>query len=138
MKQQPVYTEYHPKWYRTRVSTYWWFFRWVYLKFILRELSSIFVAYFVVIILLQLNALTKGPKAYADFQEWLKSPLLVALNGISFLFLLYHTITWFNAAPRAMAVYLGGKRVSDLMIALPNYIAWLVISAVLAWIILGG
>jgi fumarate reductase subunit C len=138
MKQTPAYTEYHPKWYRTRVSTYWWTSRWAYLKFILRELSSIFVAYFVVILLLQIHALTRGPEAYAEWQEWLRRPLPIALNGISFLFVLYHTITWFNAAPKAMALHMGGKRVPDLLIVLPNYLAWLVISAVLAWIILGG
>ena len=40
----PQYTEYHPRWYRKRVSTYWWMGSWKYMKFILRELSSIFVA----------------------------------------------------------------------------------------------
>src|SRR5262245_13964362 len=131
MKQTPAYTEYHPKWYRTRVSTYWWTSRWAYLKFILSELSSIFAAYFVAIILMQIHALIKGPEAYAEFQEWLRRPFVIALNGISFLFVLYHTITWFNAAPKAMAVYMGGKRVPDLLITLPNYVAWVVVSAVL-------
>src|SRR5438132_766531 len=44
------YTEYHPRWYRTRVSTWWWLARWPYLKFILREISSVFVAWFVVVV----------------------------------------------------------------------------------------
>ena len=41
MSQAPAYTEYHPRWYRRRVSTYWWMGRWSYLVFILRELSRI-------------------------------------------------------------------------------------------------
>ncbi len=136
MKRNPAYSEYHPKWYRTRVSTYWWSREWDYLKFILRELSSIFVAYFVVILLLQIRALVNGPLAYTAFQEWLRSPLLVMLNTVSFFFVLFHTITWFNLAPKAMVVRLRGKRVSSQLIVAINYLAWLTTSVVLAWLIL--
>ena len=138
MSQTPAYTEYHPRWYRRRVSTYWWTRSWPYLKFILRELSSIFVAYFVVITLLQLRALARGPEAYAAFQAWLSTPLMLTLNLIAFLFVLFHTITWFNLAPRAMVVRVRGKRVPDLVIAGQNYLAWLAISAVVAWFLLRG
>ena len=86
MSRTPVYTEYHPRWYRPRVSTYWWIRKWPYLKFILRELSSVFVAYFVVLTLLLIRALIQGPESFARFQEWLKSPPLIALNAISFFF----------------------------------------------------
>jgi fumarate reductase subunit C len=135
-KEATQYTTYHPRWYRTRVSTYWWLWKWYYLKFVLRELSSIFVAYFVVITLLQIHSLSRGPEAYARFEERMGNPLMIALNAISFLFLLLHVITWFNLAPRAMAVRLGGKRVPEILIAGSNYAAWLVASAAVAWFIL--
>ena len=125
-----------PQWYRGRVSTYWWLGPWPYLKFILRELSSVFVAWFVVVLLLLVRAVSKGPEAYVEFQAWMKSPLLIALNLVSLFFVLLHTITWFNLAPKAMAVRLGGKRVPDLLISGPNYVAWLLISAAVAWLIL--
>ncbi len=131
------YTAYHPRWYRTRVSTYWWLWKWDYLKFVLRELSSIFVAYFVVVTLMLIHSLSRGPEAYARFEEWMRNPVLIALNAISFLFVLLHTITWFNAAPRAMVVRLGGKRVPEILIAGSNYAAWLLISAAVAWFVLG-
>src|ERR687896_16847 len=89
MNEIPAYTAYHPRWYRPRVSTYWWLWRWGYLKFILRELSSVFVAYFVVLILLQLCALRDGPEAYAAFQSWLRTPGIVALNVVSLAFVLF-------------------------------------------------
>ena len=131
-------TEYLPKSYHPRVSTYWWLARWPYLKFILRELSSVFVAFFVVVTLLQIRALGQGPVEYAAFQQWLRSPLILAINAVSFLFVLFHTVTWFNLAPKAMAVRMGGKRLPDLMIAAPNYIGWAVVSAVIAWLVLRG
>ena len=134
----PVYTEYHPRWYRTRVSTYWWTAKWPYSKFILRELSSVFVAYFVVLALLFVRALIQGPEPFARFQEWLKSPPLIALNTISLFFVLFHTITWFNLAPKAMPVRMRGKRVPDWLVALPNYVAWFAVSIVVAWLLIGS
>ena len=138
MKRAPAYTLYHPKWYRKRVSTYWWIGQWSHLQFILRELSSLFVAYAVVMILLLLRALERGPESYAAFQEWLKSPGAVTLNSISLVFVLFHAITWFNLTPRAMPVRVGGKRLPDWMVALPNYLVWIVISVAVAWLIIGG
>ena len=132
----PRYTEYHPRSYRTRISTYWWLWPWPYLKFVLRELSSVFVAFFVVTTLGLIRGLGAGSKSYAEFQQLLRSPLFIVLNLVSLMFVLFHTITWFNLAPRAMAVRLGGQRVPDVLIAGANYVAWLVISAFLAWIIL--
>jgi fumarate reductase subunit C len=128
----------HPPWYRPRVSTYWWLWRWPYLKFILRELSSVWVAYFVVLLLLQLRALHHGPEAYAAFQAWLQAPHVIALNVVGLLFVLFHSVTWFNLAPRAMVVRVRGKRVPDLLIAASNYAAWLVVSVAVAWLILRG
>ena len=112
--------------------------RWAYLKFILRELSSVLVAWFVIETLLQVNALIGGPGAYQDFQRFLRNPVVIALNIISFFFILFHAITWFNLAPKAMAIRLGGKRVPAILIALPNYAAWLVASVIVAWLVLRG
>jgi fumarate reductase subunit C len=134
----PGYTLNHPRWYRARVSTYWWLKQWVYLKFVLRELTSVFVAFFVVTTLMQLRALSRGPQAYENFQKWLQNPFVIALNVVSFLFVVYHSVTWLSLAPRAMAVRIRGKRVPDLLISGTNYAAWLVISAVVAWFLLGG
>jgi len=42
MTMQPS-TEFHPRWYRAPVSTYWWMGSWRYSLFILRELTSVAV-----------------------------------------------------------------------------------------------
>ncbi|HZS05390.1 MAG TPA: fumarate reductase subunit C [Blastocatellia bacterium] len=132
------YTLYHPKWYRPRVSTWWWMWKWNYLKFILRELTSLSVAYSVVILLTLLYCLSEGPAGYADFLDLMRSPLMIALSVLSFIFIMFHAISWFNLAPKAMTVRVGGRRVPGLLIALPNYVAWVAASAVIAWFILGG
>jgi len=130
------YTLNHPRWYRKRVSTYWWLQRWEYLRFVLREITSVFIAWFVVLTLVQIYSASKGPNAYGDFLEFLKNPMVVALNIISFFFVVYHSITWFNLSARAMSIRVGGKKVPGFMISGPNFVAWFVISAVIAWLLL--
>ena len=132
-RQPARYTEYHPRWYRSRVSTLWWLAQWPYLKFILREISSVFVAWFVVVLLLQIRALSRGSEAYAAFERWLQNPLIVLLNMITLFFVVFHAVTWFNVAPRAMAIRFRGKRVPDFWIVGANYAAWAAVSLVLAW-----
>ena len=102
-----TYISYPPKGYRVRMSTYWWLGRWPYLKFILREISSVFVAWFVIETLIQINALIGGPAAYGDFQDFLQNPVVMVVNVISLFFVVFHAVTWFNLAPKAMAARLG-------------------------------
>jgi fumarate reductase subunit C len=133
-----TYTSYPPKGYRVRMSTYWWLGRWPYLKFILREISSVFVAWFVIETLLQINALIDGPEAWVEMQDFFMNPIVIGVNVISLFFVCFHAITWFNLAPKAMAVRMGGKRVPGILIAGPQYIAWAVVSAAVAWLLLRG
>jgi succinate dehydrogenase subunit C len=130
------YTPFHPRWYRPHVSVYWWLGEWHYLKFILRELSSVFVAVFVIETLFMLTALRYGPEAYARFQQVMHNPLLIVLNIVSFFFVVFHAITWFNLAPSAMPVRMGGKRVPAALIAAPSYFAWVILSAFVCWLVL--
>jgi fumarate reductase subunit C len=131
-------TEYLPRSYRARVSTYWWLARWPYLKFILREGSSVFVAWVVVVTLMGIGALRHGPAGFSKFEEWLRTPLVLALNVVSFVFVVFHAVTWFNLAPKAMAVRVRGKRLPAFALAAPNYAAWIAISLLVAWILLRG
>ncbi len=133
---QAARTEFHPRWYRKRLSTWWWLGEWHYLTFILRELSSLSVAWFVVMTLFQLRALLRGPEAYEHFIHRLESPLMIAFNLLAFCFVVFHTITWFNAAPRAMPVRMGGKRVPELLVTIPNYAMLFVVSGIVAWLLL--
>lgn len=132
----PAYTEFHPRWYRPQISTYWWLGRWPYVKFILRELSSVAVAWTVTFTLLQLRSLTQGEAAYETFTRRASSPIIIGLNVIAFAFLLLHSITWFNLAPKAMAVRVSGKRLPGILISGPQFLAWFAISAIVLWIYL--
>jgi fumarate reductase subunit C len=130
----PTYTEFHPRWYRPPISTYWWLGKWAYIKFILRELSSVAVAWTVALTIYQISALIRGPEAYAHFQQQMTSPLIV-INIVAFAFLLLHSITWFNLAPKAMVVRVGGRRVPAALISGPQFLAWFGVSAIIIAIV---
>jgi len=136
MRETPAYTEFHPRWYRERVSTYWWLWKWSYLKFVLREISSVFVAWFIVVTLVLIAGLSWGPEAYAEWQAWMRLPAVIAVNVVSFFFVLVHALTWFNLAPRAIVMRVGGKRLPDAAVAGANYAAWAIASAILAWLVM--
>jgi len=138
MSADPHYTLYHPRWYRRRVSVWWWLKKGAYTGFVLRELTSVFVAFFAVVTLWQLRALGQGPEAYGAFLARLKTPPFLVLDAIAFLFVLFHAITWLNLTPKAMVVRLRGKRVPDWAILGANYAAWLVLSVAVAFVLLRG
>jgi fumarate reductase subunit C len=138
MSDPAHYTAYHPRWYRRRMSVWWWLKDRAYTKFVVRELTSVFVAYFAVLFLWQIRAVAEGPEAYARFLARLKTPLFLTADIVAFLFVLYHTITWFNLTPKAMVVRVRGKRVPDAIVAGSNYVAWVALSAIVAWIFTRG
>ncbi len=132
------YTPYHPKWSRRRMPVLWWLKDRAYVKFVVRELTSVFVAYFALLYLWQLRALAQGPDAYARFLARLKTPLFLTVDIVALVFVVFHTITWFNAAPAAVAVRVRGKKVPAEIIIGSQYFGWVLASAVVVWILTRG
>jgi fumarate reductase subunit C len=128
----PQYRQFQPKAYLPEMRAYWYFDRWPYLKFMLREASSVFVAWFAVAMLLQLKALISGPTAYANFQQWMATPVVFIVNVITLVFVCFHAITWFMLVPRVMAREVLRRPTPELMAAAPNFGIWLVASVIIA------
>jgi succinate dehydrogenase subunit C len=133
-----TYTEYHPRWLRQRVSTYWWLQQQSYFAFILRESSCVFVAWFVVYLLMLVRAVSESETRYRQFLGWSSSPVVLLLNLVSLFFIVLHTITFFQAAPRAMVVHVGRRRVPDRVVGAAHYVALLAASGIVIWILLGA
>lgn len=131
-----LYTQYHPRWLRPPVSTYWWLKRRSYLAFIARELSSVFVAWFVVYLLRLTRAVAQGSSAYERFLEWSAQPAVLLVNVVTLFFVVFHAVTWFNLAPQAIVAHLRGRRLHGSLITAANYAAWAVTSALVAWLLL--
>ncbi len=138
MDSQADYTLFHPRWYRRRVSVWWWLQKGSNAFFVLRELTSLAVAYFAIVSLWKIRSFASGPEAYANFLARMRSPWFVVLNSLALLAVVFHAVTWFNLAPKAMTVRVGGKRVPDGVIQAMNYLAWLAVSAGVVWVALRG
>ena len=123
------------RYYRQRVPLMWWTRRRSYTFFMLRELSSVFVAVFVVELLFLVRAVANGPSAYRGFLDTMANPAMILLNVVALAFLLLHAITFANLTPRAMVVRLRGRRVPSRIILAGVYFGWLVVTAFLVWLV---
>ena len=106
-----------------------------YFLFVMRELSSLFIAWLVFYLLLFIRAVSRGEAAYADFLDWASSPLLVVVNLVAFGFLVLHTVTWFSLTPKAMVVNVRGQRVPPAAILAGQYVGLAVVSAFVFWLV---
>jgi len=138
MSDRQADAELQPRLYRRPVSVWWWVGKRSYLIFILRELSSVFVAWFVVFFLMLVAAVGRGPGDYQDFLDWAARPWVLVLNVVALLFVLLHAVTWFNLAPKAMVVRVRGRRVPPLWIAASQFAGWAVVSAFVVWLLVGA
>jgi len=111
----------------------WWLKKRTYFLFMVRELTCVFVGGYA-LYLLVLIAQAGNETAFATL---VSHPLCVLLQLVALPMVLYHSITWFNLTPKVMVVWRGEERVSPVLIAGSNYVAWLIASAVVAWFVLG-
>jgi fumarate reductase subunit C len=121
--------------YRRPVSVWWWTHKRSYFLFVMRELSSLFIAWLVLDLLLFVRAIARGEAAYDDFLDTASAPWLVAVNLVAFAFLLLHTVTWFSLTPKAMVVSLRGRRVPGPAIIAAQYAGLVVVSALVWWLV---
>ncbi len=121
--------------YVRRYPNTWWLARRPYFLFMMREFTSIFVAGYCVFLLYFIHKLSQGPDAYYGVIEALQSPLSVILHIIAFIFAAYHSITWFQLTPKIMILRFGEEQVPPFLISGANFVAWVVVSVVLIWII---
>ena len=121
--------------YRRPISVWWWTRKRSYFLFVMRELSSLFIAWFVLYLLLLIRAVAHGEAAYDDFLDTAASPWLVAVNLVAFWFVVLHTVTWFSLTPQAMVVSLRGRRVPPAVIIGAQYAGLAVVSALVYWLV---
>jgi len=103
--------------------------------FVMRELSSIFIAWFVVFLLLLVAAVGRGGAAYKGFLDFAANPLVVAVNVVTFLFVALHTVTWFSLTPKAMVVRSVGRPLPAWVVIASQYVGLAVVSVCVLWLV---
>ena len=124
-----------PRAYQQPMSTWWWLKKRSYFVFVMRELSSVFVAWFVVFLLMLVYAVGGGDSAYQEFLDWAASPWVLVVNVVALGFVTLHTVTWFNLTPQAMVVRVAGRRLPAWMIIASQYAGLAVVSAFVSWLV---
>ena len=120
------------------MSPYWFFDRWPYLKFMVREASSAFVAYWAVVMLFQIWSIEHGVGAYARFEQWISNPAIIILNAIALFFIVFHAVTWFMLVPRVFfRQIMGNNSIPNEIAAAPSFGAWAVASIVVGLFLVG-
>lgn len=121
--------------YRRPVPVLWWIRKRSYFVFVMRELSSLFVAWLVLYLLLLVRAVGRGETAYDKFLDWASSPWLIVVNVVAFAFVVLHTVTWFSLTPQAMVLDVRGRRVPPAAIIGVQYAGLAVVSAFILWLV---
>jgi fumarate reductase subunit C len=123
------------KMYHRPISTWWWVRKRSYFVFVMRELSSIFVAWLVVYLLMLVAAVGRSEAAYNDFLDWASSPWVVVLNVVALAFVVLHVVTWFSLTPQAMDVRLRGQPVPAALVIASQYVGLVVVSGFVFWLV---
>ncbi len=117
-----------PKLYYPKMPATWWLRNLNYFLFMLRELSSVFIAIFLVVFLMQIYQLSRGPAAYIAFVQRLASPGWIIFHVVALLFALYHSYTWFGLTSKVQVVRFGGRPVPPAAVTATNFGVWVVLS----------
>jgi fumarate reductase subunit C len=113
------------------ISSTWWMQRPTWKRFMLRELTALFVGAYAVFLLV-LVARAQDEQSFAAFFEGLRSPLSLVFHLVVLAMVLYHAHTWFQLTPQAMPVWRGEERVPPQTIITSQYVVWAIVSLVIA------
>ena len=123
-----------PKPYVRKMPATWWLQKPAYVKFMLRELTAVFVAAYCVLLLIALWKLKHSPAAFDAFLSLLQTPWLIAFHAVAFLAAMYHTLTWFALVPKVLVVRVGEEKVSPVLLVASHWLLWLLVSIGLVWL----
>ena len=113
-----------------------WFLRKrAYRLFMLRELTSVCIAGYLVFLLWWLYRLQQnGTEGYEALLSIVRHPVMIGLHTIALIAAVWHSITWFNLTPLAMPMRIGEDKVPGVVISIATgYGPWFVLSGFILW-----
>jgi succinate dehydrogenase subunit C len=115
--------------YIRKVKRNWWLEQPRYVRYMLRELTSLFIGFYCALLVVGLYRLGQGRAAWDGFIAALSSPLGIAFQLVCLAFAVYHSATWFAVTPKAMPpLVVRGERVPARTIVGVHYGLWALIS----------
>ena len=110
----------------------WWRRNPFYYGYMVRELSSVIIIAYALLLLCGVYHLVQGRAPYEAWIALLRQPLAIWLHVAALAIVTYHAWTWFKVMPKTLPfVRIGGKRVSDNAIIASGCVAAVILSALL-------
>ena len=106
--------------------------------YMLREITSFFVAAYSILYIYQIVLLANSPGSYARYLDLLKNPLMIGFNIIILGFTLYHAVTWFMLIGRIQPIKLGSFTTTPVQALIINTVLLVVISGAIITIFFMG
>jgi succinate dehydrogenase subunit C len=113
----------------TRPMGAWWRRNPYYGRYMVRELTCVFVTAYAVVLLVGLVRLAQGRAAYEAWRASLDTPAAVAFHAVTLVFMAYHAATWIAVMPKSMPpLRLGDVRIGDRAVIAAAAVASLALS----------
>jgi len=116
----------------------WWLKNKRYFAYMLRELTAVFAALWVILLLVQIPKMSAGAQNLPAYDAWIgfvHSPGWVLFSVVALFLVGYHAVTWFILMGTVMWVRLGKAPIPSGLIVASMFIAWALISLVVAFFI---
>ena len=123
--------------YTQPMATSWWLLQGRYVRYMIRELTCLFITLFSVILMIGIYQISQGQAAFDSYLNILWSPSGQLVSAIILVMAVVHTLTWFNLTPKAMPLWIGDKKLPGWVIIGAHYVAWAILS-LLIWLIVAG
>ncbi len=98
--------------YHSPMPANWWQKSGFYRFYMLREATAIPALWFSLEMIFALYALKNGEQSWQAFVTVLQNPFMLLINLVALAAALLHSKTWFELAPKAQVIVLGGKKLS--------------------------
>jgi len=122
-----------------RPMTGWWRSNPFFVRYMVRELTALFVGAYAIVLLVGLVCLTISEPAWDVWRNALDSPAGLVLNLVALVAMIYHAWTWFEIMPKTMPpILIKGSPVSAAVITWSGVTASFVstiVLFVLVWVV---
>jgi len=95
----------------------WWRKNPFFVRYMIRESSSVFLAIYALILLVGMLRLSQGEAAWDGWRAALTHPVSIVFHWLALLTVGYHAYTWWKVAPKtAPDIRIGGRAIPEMLI----------------------
>lgn len=124
--------------YVEQQKTGWWLKNPFFIRYMIREGTSLFTAAYSILLICGLLALIQGEQAFTGWLRVLASPMMIVFHCLALVSTLIHTATWFKLTPKLLPIQLGEFKVPDSWMQAAQYISFAVASLLIVLLAMGA